>query len=90
MINRAKSTLQKAQISHVEKDELEKVAVAEYQQEQSQELKESKKRKGAQRICEKIFDKHFADTGKCIKLNHATLISHFKGKNTMSDFNCTK
>ncbi|KAJ3817604.1 hypothetical protein F5880DRAFT_1628169, partial [Lentinula raphanica] len=90
MVNKAKSQELKARIVRAEKDDLEKEAVVQYLQEQSRELGKDEKRKGARQICEEVSKKHFTETGKLIKLNHATLISHSKGKTTMSEFNRTK
>ncbi|KAJ3979551.1 hypothetical protein F5890DRAFT_1372025, partial [Lentinula detonsa] len=61
-----------------------------YHEEQSRELGKDEKRKGARKICEEVSNKHYAQTGVRTKLNYATLISHSKGKRTMSEFNQTK
>ncbi|KAJ3764701.1 hypothetical protein FB446DRAFT_656226, partial [Lentinula raphanica] len=45
-----------------------------YYEEQSRELGEGKKWKGARKICEEVSNEHYAQTGVRIKLNYVTLI----------------
>lgn len=90
MVNKAKPQALKAQIFRAEKDDLEKKAVEQYKTEQSRELGNGERRKGARKICDEVSNEHFASTGRRIHLNHATLVSHSKGKPTISKFNGTK
>lgn len=73
------------------KDRLYAEAVELYAAEQNRPLEGTGDlRRGARKIAEAITDKHKYETGENIELSHHTIIRHYNGGRTMSEFNESK
>lgn len=90
MVGRPQSQALRGQLATEEKNDLQKEALRQYRIELERELGDGKKHKGARKICQEVSDKHFAAKKRCVTLSHVTLLTHFKGGTTMSDFNQKK
>ncbi|KAJ3847551.1 hypothetical protein EV368DRAFT_25060, partial [Lentinula lateritia] len=90
MVGRPQSKALETQKNYQILDNLEREALRRYREEHDRELGEGERHKGARKICDEVSDEHFQTTKTRIKLNHTTLLNHFNGGTTMSDFNRTK
>ena len=89
MVRHAESDEKKKQRESEAKANLQKQAVEAYQEELSRRNL-GLSNVGAKAICERFTALHRAETGKIIKLNHATVINHARGKPTRADSNAAR
>ncbi|KAF5389967.1 hypothetical protein D9757_013844 [Collybiopsis confluens] len=85
-----KSDDKKSQRASEAKIALQKRAVEAYQEELARRNLGLPNRVGAKAICNRFTNLHRAETGQIIKLNHATIINHAKGKPTRAESNAAR
>jgi len=90
MGNKAKSQELKSQILHQEVDDLKAYAVKIYLEEQHRSFPPGEKKRTSCQICKDASDAHFAATGRCIPLDHNTLLCHAKGGVALTQSNGKK
>ncbi|SJK99862.1 uncharacterized protein ARMOST_03173 [Armillaria ostoyae] len=89
MVGKALSDTKKKQLAMEAKLALQAKAVDAYKLELAKKAAGLQAR-GAQAACNEFMQRYKQETGKEIKLNHATVINHAKGKNTRAQNNAQK